>query len=377
MILALDDDVPDGGRRGDPGARERQRPLDDPPGRRRADRARRSRPGLDATLVLVRHGESEFIVEGRFQGQAETPLSATGSGAGGTGRRPARRPGALPRPADPRRRAHRDRPLAAGRAARDRERDRRRRIRTPPEPRVPDPRLLEIGQGDWEGLHRDEIDGAVRRRAGGLAAPPDRGLGARRRVARPRSRSASGSGLATMLARPRSDDGAAGRLDPVAGYGGHPGRHAVERRRRPRRRLQGHAADAVRPAARAVLDVVVGPVRDHGRRAPRRSPGPARPQPDRPPRAGPRRARELAPSAPPGRRPGHSEPTYRRRRSRRRNARRRRFSWRRRSASRRALQPFVAEDPAAVGRLDLALATTVSSSGRTIGRTSPRAPAYS
>ena len=34
--------------------------------------------GLDATLVLVRHGESRFIVEGRFQGQAETPLSATG-----------------------------------------------------------------------------------------------------------------------------------------------------------------------------------------------------------------------------------------------------------------------------------------------------------
>ena len=34
--------------------------------------------GLDATLVLARHGESEFIVEGRFQGQAETPLSAIG-----------------------------------------------------------------------------------------------------------------------------------------------------------------------------------------------------------------------------------------------------------------------------------------------------------
>jgi hypothetical protein len=33
---------------------------------------------LDATLVLVRHGESELIVEGRFQGQAETPLSARG-----------------------------------------------------------------------------------------------------------------------------------------------------------------------------------------------------------------------------------------------------------------------------------------------------------
>lgn len=35
--------------------------------------------GLDATLVLVRHGESTYIVEGRFQGQAETPLSPTGT----------------------------------------------------------------------------------------------------------------------------------------------------------------------------------------------------------------------------------------------------------------------------------------------------------
>jgi hypothetical protein len=33
---------------------------------------------LDASLVLVRHGESEMIVERRFQGRAETPLSATG-----------------------------------------------------------------------------------------------------------------------------------------------------------------------------------------------------------------------------------------------------------------------------------------------------------
>ncbi len=34
--------------------------------------------GLDATLVLVRHGESRFILEDRFQGQAESPLSPTG-----------------------------------------------------------------------------------------------------------------------------------------------------------------------------------------------------------------------------------------------------------------------------------------------------------
>jgi phosphoserine phosphatase len=34
--------------------------------------------GLDATLVLLRHGESEWILQNRFQGQSETPLSAAG-----------------------------------------------------------------------------------------------------------------------------------------------------------------------------------------------------------------------------------------------------------------------------------------------------------
>ena len=34
--------------------------------------------GLEATLVLLRHGESQAIIEGRFQGQLDTPLSADG-----------------------------------------------------------------------------------------------------------------------------------------------------------------------------------------------------------------------------------------------------------------------------------------------------------
>ena len=34
--------------------------------------------GLTATLVLVRHGQSTWIAEGRFQGQADPPLSALG-----------------------------------------------------------------------------------------------------------------------------------------------------------------------------------------------------------------------------------------------------------------------------------------------------------
>ena len=54
--------------------------MDDPP-RERAltpTQAPLTPDGLDATLVLVRHGESTFIAEGRFQGQAETPLTAIG-----------------------------------------------------------------------------------------------------------------------------------------------------------------------------------------------------------------------------------------------------------------------------------------------------------
>src|SRR3954454_19748281 len=33
---------------------------------------------LEATVVLLRHGESTAIVDGRFQGQLDTPLSPTG-----------------------------------------------------------------------------------------------------------------------------------------------------------------------------------------------------------------------------------------------------------------------------------------------------------
>lgn len=35
-------------------------------------------PGLDATILLLRHGESEWVAQGLFQGQGDSPLSATG-----------------------------------------------------------------------------------------------------------------------------------------------------------------------------------------------------------------------------------------------------------------------------------------------------------
>jgi broad specificity phosphatase PhoE len=110
--------------------------------------------GLDATIAFVRHGESEWVAEGRFQGRGDPPLSATGSRqALLTARRLARRmrPPALPLPVDP--------PLAIvhspllraagtaglvaqalggalGNAVQGRA----------------DAGLMEIGQGEWEGL---------------------------------------------------------------------------------------------------------------------------------------------------------------------------------------------------------------------------------
>jgi broad specificity phosphatase PhoE len=115
--------------------------------------------GLDAVLVLLRHGETEFIVEKRFQGQMETPLTKAGElQARLAGRRLAlpRSHPALPIPdAAPFAIVHS--PLgrtsrtaecvaeaiaAAGRAA---------------PPLRPEPGLSEIAQGEWEGLTDSEI----------------------------------------------------------------------------------------------------------------------------------------------------------------------------------------------------------------------------
>jgi probable phosphoglycerate mutase len=114
--------------------------------------------GLDATLVLVRHGESEYIVEGRFQGQADTPLSATGRRQaellGGRLAR-AHEPPALPVPiGQPSEIVHsplgRARQTAAAIATAFGDEPGTLPLRA-------DPGFLEIGQGAWEGLHRDEV----------------------------------------------------------------------------------------------------------------------------------------------------------------------------------------------------------------------------
>ena len=117
---------------------------------------------LDATLLLVRHGESELIVEGRFQGQAESPLSPTGRRQAALVARRLARPlatPALPLPHGP--------PLAVVHSPLGRASETALAVKMAMSagdgfgraiPRRPDDRLKEIGQGSWEGLLGSEIE---------------------------------------------------------------------------------------------------------------------------------------------------------------------------------------------------------------------------
>lgn len=114
--------------------------------------------GLDATLVLVRHGESTLIAEGRFQGSADSPLTAVGRRqAALVGERLAtpHRPPRLPVPAGP--------PLELVHSSLGRATETAEAIETAVRaagsavPRRPDDGFREIGQGAWQGLHRDEV----------------------------------------------------------------------------------------------------------------------------------------------------------------------------------------------------------------------------
>jgi probable phosphoglycerate mutase len=118
--------------------------------------------GLDATLVLVRHGETEWIRENRFQGQGETPLSATGRRqAALVGERlahaheapPLPVPGGLPIEIvhSPLGRTAETAQAVAGAMGRAAGPDARLPVVRP------DPGLLEIGQGEWQGVPQDEI----------------------------------------------------------------------------------------------------------------------------------------------------------------------------------------------------------------------------
>lgn len=120
--------------------------------------------GLDAVLAFVRHGESEWVAQGRFQGQGDSPLTEQGRRqALLTARRIARRTRrpALPLPAGPPHAiVHSPLSRAAetasliGRAVSGGRGD---AALDAPVRLLPEPGLLEIGQGEWEGLPGPEI----------------------------------------------------------------------------------------------------------------------------------------------------------------------------------------------------------------------------
>lgn len=127
--------------------------------------------GLDATLVLLRHGESEWIVEGRFQGQSETPLSPTGRRqAELAGTRLARPHAAPPLPVP------RGGPLEIVHSPLSRTRETAQAVAAALEREAgggnsggggapsahapvvrPEPGIMELGQGEWEGVTHEDI----------------------------------------------------------------------------------------------------------------------------------------------------------------------------------------------------------------------------
>ena len=115
--------------------------------------------GLDAVLVLLRHGETEFIVEKRFQGQMETPLTRAGElQARLAGHRLAlpRSNPPLPIPdAAPCAIVHS--PLGRTRQTAEYVAEAMAAAGRAIPPLRPEPGLLEIAQGEWEGLTDSEI----------------------------------------------------------------------------------------------------------------------------------------------------------------------------------------------------------------------------
>jgi len=117
-------------------------------------------PDLAATLVLLRHGQSEWLAEGRFQGRSDTPLSPLGmrqAALAGARLAAPDAPPRLPVPAgepvaivhSPLARTRETAEAVAGAfAAADR-----------PVPALrSEPGLAEIAQGEWEGLFQREVE---------------------------------------------------------------------------------------------------------------------------------------------------------------------------------------------------------------------------
>jgi phosphoserine phosphatase len=112
-------------------------------------------PDLTATLVLVRHGETTWIVQNRFQGRRNPWLTARGrKQAEAVARRLAdpEAPPPLPIPPGP--------PVAIWHSPLKRAKDTAATIAARvPVPLVPDERLAEMSQGAWESLSHRAVAG--------------------------------------------------------------------------------------------------------------------------------------------------------------------------------------------------------------------------
>jgi broad specificity phosphatase PhoE len=178
-------------------------------------------PAGDVTLVLVRHGETDAIRDRRFQGRADTPLSARGRRqaalvadrlAGRTLRPP------LPLPVSPPRRiVHSPLSRAADTAAAIAAAFRTAGADVP---LVTEVALAEIGQGAWEGMRLEEIEAehgaalAAWRRAPWVAHAPG---GEALAQADARVRAWLGPALASLAGATESPRGGSGRPQ-VLGY---------------------------------------------------------------------------------------------------------------------------------------------------------------
>jgi probable phosphoglycerate mutase len=174
---------------------------------------------LIATLVLVRHGESTWITEGRFQGRQNPPLSQLGERqAGLVGRRLAERDLETPLPIPT------GIPVGVWHSPLERAAATARQIaRSQPEgvPTVPTETLIELAQGEWEGQPhgvvstRWAVELAAWRRAPARSHAPggESLLDAQQRVA---------AGIAQILDEmPRLEsEGSMGSYSPVPGYPG-------------------------------------------------------------------------------------------------------------------------------------------------------------
>jgi phosphoserine phosphatase len=115
---------------------------------------------LAATLVLLRHGQSVWLAEGRFQGQGDTPLSPLGlrqAALAGARLAAPDAPPRLPVPAGE--------PVAAVHSPLARTRETAEAVAAafaaagrPAPPLRAEPGIAEIAQGAWEGLLQREVE---------------------------------------------------------------------------------------------------------------------------------------------------------------------------------------------------------------------------